>query len=326
MAWIYVPAARLDRQSGKNSEEKQYATSKTIHTAKKLSSKESKMALSATPQSGMTCKHSTENRGKESYNASSEESPANHTARQEKDSEKTMPVIFGPTSSGSFAKYDQSLCFWRTYQASLLTEEGWEEYSQTWPRAGMMQNGTVYRLQPSAPITAGIASGLWATPQARDYRTGQASRWNNPKRSRNLNDHVVAKASIWPTPTTQDAKNNGSISQHRRNSLPLNAAVMQKNNVATLLNPTWVCWMMGWPKNWTSTQPICKESMEEWKKSINNQIDWWEVDPANDNTVPRTIKETPKRASMLRMLGNGWVPQVAAIPMAKIIRRKNETL
>lgn len=31
---------------------------------------------------------------------------------------------------------------------------------------------------------------LYATPQARDYRTGQESRWNDPKRSRNLNDQI----------------------------------------------------------------------------------------------------------------------------------------
>lgn len=34
---------------------------------------------------------------------------------------------------------------------------------------------------------------LWATPQARDFRTGQAKRWDNPKRSRNLNDQVAKK-------------------------------------------------------------------------------------------------------------------------------------
>jgi hypothetical protein len=29
-----------------------------------------------------------------------------------------------------------------------------------------------------------------ATPQARDYRTGSKSRWENPERSRNLNDQI----------------------------------------------------------------------------------------------------------------------------------------
>jgi hypothetical protein len=30
----------------------------------------------------------------------------------------------------------------------------------------------------------------WATPQARDFRTGQQSRWENPERTRNLNDQI----------------------------------------------------------------------------------------------------------------------------------------
>lgn len=31
---------------------------------------------------------------------------------------------------------------------------------------------------------------MYATPQARDYRTGQVGRWQNPKKSRNLNDQA----------------------------------------------------------------------------------------------------------------------------------------
>jgi hypothetical protein len=31
---------------------------------------------------------------------------------------------------------------------------------------------------------------IFATPQARDFRTGQQSRWENPERSRNLNDQI----------------------------------------------------------------------------------------------------------------------------------------
>jgi hypothetical protein len=30
----------------------------------------------------------------------------------------------------------------------------------------------------------------WATPQQRDFRTGQTTRWDNPQRSRNLNDQI----------------------------------------------------------------------------------------------------------------------------------------
>ena len=35
-----------------------------------------------------------------------------------------------------------------------------------------------------------------ATLQARDYRTGQAARWANPNRSRNLNDQMGGKLSV----------------------------------------------------------------------------------------------------------------------------------
>jgi hypothetical protein len=31
---------------------------------------------------------------------------------------------------------------------------------------------------------------MFATPQARDFRTGQQSRWENPERTRNLNDQI----------------------------------------------------------------------------------------------------------------------------------------
>jgi hypothetical protein len=36
----------------------------------------------------------------------------------------------------------------------------------------------------------------YATPQARDFRTGQAERWENPNRSRNLNDQAGGKLSV----------------------------------------------------------------------------------------------------------------------------------
>lgn len=37
---------------------------------------------------------------------------------------------------------------------------------------------------------------MYATPQARDFRTGQAERWDNPDRSQNLNDQVGGKLSV----------------------------------------------------------------------------------------------------------------------------------
>jgi hypothetical protein len=66
---------------------------------------------------------------------------------------------------------------------------------------------------------------------------------------------------LWPTPTTQDASNNGGRAQHRWNSKPLNAAVGGK------LNPTWVEWLMGFPLGWTDLDPSEMPSSRRSRKS-----------------------------------------------------------
>ena len=64
----------------------------------------------------------------------------------------------------------------------------------------------------------------------------------------------------WPTPTAQDAKNDGGPSQWERNSDPLNVAVKRWPTLTSSpppleergsLNPTWVEWLMGYPSGWT---------------------------------------------------------------------------
>jgi len=62
----------------------------------------------------------------------------------------------------------------------------------------------------------GATEKTWATPQTRDNRSGGADRWENPERSRNLNDQIA-------TVTKQNAK----------------------------LNPRWVEALMGLPIGWT---------------------------------------------------------------------------
>jgi len=51
------------------------------------------------------------------------------------------------------------------------------------------------------PDTLHSQMKAWATPQTRDNRSGGAERWDNPERSRNLNDQIAAT-------TTQNAKLN----------------------------------------------------------------------------------------------------------------------
>lgn len=55
---------------------------------------------------------------------------------------------------------------WRTWQRSLIDQTGWEPFSGTWPRAGLILNGIAYQRAPSAPLTSATGSTLLPTPRA----------------------------------------------------------------------------------------------------------------------------------------------------------------
>ena len=83
---------------------------------------------------------------------------------------------------------------------------------------------------------------------------------------------AAVKNGLLPTPTAQDAKNNGGPSQHRRNTLPLNAVVLhptpdegaakgrgaksaaERGRLGGSLNANWVEYLMGFPIGWTETE------------------------------------------------------------------------
>jgi len=111
---------------------------------------------------------------------------------------------------------------------------------------------------------------MWATPQARDYRTGDNPDGKRAKRkieqgwSQNLNDQVRMYPT--PTPTTHNHKETGAPSQvNNRNTVQLgdlvvdaamNSTTKDSENTdaqtvkAMRLNPRWVSWLMMWPVTW----------------------------------------------------------------------------
>jgi hypothetical protein len=72
---------------------------------------------------------------------------------------------------------------------------------------------------------------------------------------------LATAAAMFPTPTVQDASNNGGPSQHKRNSLPLNAVA------GGSLNPTWVEWLMGFPLGWTALDASATPSSRKSSRS-----------------------------------------------------------
>jgi len=100
----------------------------------------------------------------------------------------------------------------------------------------------------------------WATPQARDYRTGEAHRWDDPSRSRNLND----QAAIWPTPKSRDHKSGKGKASAQRDSPGLEVVVYLSDGGK--LNPVWVEWLMGWPLGWTDLKPLAMDRFRLWQQ------------------------------------------------------------
>jgi len=103
------------------------------------------------------------------------------------------------------------------------------------------------------------------TPQSRDFRTGESSRWMDDARSRNLNDYVA----MIPTPCAQDAKNSTlPVSLRDRDSIP-GFLLSNGESPGGQLNPDWVEWLMGWPIGWTSLGPLNPQIFHAWQKAFS---------------------------------------------------------
>ncbi len=176
--------------------------------------------------------------------------------------------IFGPRCSESFAEWDRESSFWKTSQATFQWDSG--EFSETWPRAGSMRSGIVFRHRPSAPLTGATGSSSWPTPEALNHmgyqvsngkkypRLGEAVKmWPTPKasasgpdfarmnRERSGGDDLATEVAKFPTPRSRDWKGKS-----QRGSTPGNRDCLP-NVVGGQLNADWVSLLMGFPADWT---------------------------------------------------------------------------
>jgi hypothetical protein len=255
-------------------------------------------------RSGMTFKPLMDDRGEAVLMSFLAGFPAKTSPAREKeqDSTATAPAC-GATWPASSAKYDPDSRSWKTAQCSLFG--GLELFLETWPRWGTMRGGEFWEQSMPAHLTGGAGSGL---------------------------------SESWPTPTAQDCKNNGAPSQMERNTLPLNAAVKASlatpqardyrtgqqsrwddpertrnlnDQIGGQLNPDWVELLMGWPKGWTSLDPLDPQEFARWVEAHAKGTVWepeaWEVG------TPRIASGTVKRVDRLRCIGNGQVPNCASL-------------
>ena len=102
--------------------------------------------------------------------SSQEASLANRIALQENALQVQMNETSGESSTVSFAILGPNMSWLKTYQEYLAQSlDGFlEEYLETWPKAGMMRNGTAYALPTLEHHTDENDSSLLPTPSAQD--------------------------------------------------------------------------------------------------------------------------------------------------------------
>lgn len=185
----------------------------------------------------------------------------------------------GPSSTGSFAKLSPNGSWSKMYRGCyLLTLEGsLLEYCETFPKAGMMQNGILYRLPALEHRTSEKECSLWRTPNSKvvDAKANVVKlTGRTPKDPQvGLADQVMAaERCMWPTPTKSDGmggpgcsgRDGGANLRTAVQSFPTpaardyrspnkngNMADQLPNVVGGSLNADWVELLMGFSRGWT---------------------------------------------------------------------------
>jgi hypothetical protein len=206
----------------------------------------------------------------------------------------------GESMPESFAWYDPDTSSWRTYQACFALIENddgqppLDEYSETWPSAGTMQNGRVSRLGSLDQLNCADECSLSPTLTTRDWKDGRCSDATYSKNSRPLNE-VIQRLQTTPTlrATETDSgdyqRDGGQKGKERLTlkgvldfstpTLTASAAGRGPEKLSTrakregaggatindvigdlsgrgggVLNPTWCEWYMGFPANWSAIE------------------------------------------------------------------------
>lgn len=131
-------------------------------------------------------------------------------------------AAYGLKWPASLAKFDPATSSWKTAQFSLLGDL--DEFSQTWPRWGLMRNGECWERPTLAPRTSASVSGLWATPAASDSSRGGTITDNMTGQSL---VQMVNTPKYWPTPLASDGAKGGPNQRGAKGDLRLPSAVVQ---------------------------------------------------------------------------------------------------
>jgi len=126
-----------------------------------------------------------------------------------------------------------------------LLARGWIEFSETWPRAGLMRNGIVFPRRPLVPLVRETGFLLWPTPRA------------------SMGDHMIC----W-----KRAENG----EHHCNLEDFMAWLWlqqphNKRERGLDVNPDWIDWFGGFPVRWTDLKVLETASSPQWQSGSEDE-------------------------------------------------------
>jgi len=168
------------------------------------------------PQVEVSSQNSESTASQPAGHAKTPQTPAGSTSDSNRDSTASEPDSFPKSYAWLDGSSPGTYC-WRTYQLCLFTDGGSVEYSDNWPTSGLLSSGKLYPQR------------LW------------------------VSDIHGLVSSSWPTPTTRDWKDTGSLTNTPENGL---LGRVYKNRTGKNLHPIWSEYLMGfrWQIEWTASK------------------------------------------------------------------------
>ena len=137
-------------------------------------------------------------------------------------------VQCGNTWPGSFARWNQDSCSWKTAQCSLVEDS--QLYLGTWPRWGLMQDGACLEQNPLVRNIKETGCGSWGTPTAsQDFKP------------------------VRPLAPSEANGTHGTI-------LVGSIGKEHPHLIGRYLKPLVTEYLMGWPIDWTDLRPLVMAS------------------------------------------------------------------
>jgi len=193
---------------------------------------------------------------------SQEVSLANHSVKLDEDKERQTTAISGLKCLESYSSTSQYGSSLKTLVGSLLGTKAWysNKCALTWKVKVTKSNRLLFQLYPSMRRTEGIEYGLLPTATTQEVEHPNAELSHTGRRiAKNGNTHslgLMDRIAMLPTPDAGMGTRGARVYDpqgYNASQRTVNALVTGTSGERTglKLQPNFVEWMMGFPKDWT---------------------------------------------------------------------------